>query len=280
MDSLMYTLAEGKSRGRGTRSGGVEPESRWGNIIITTGEEPITGDSSGGGAKNRAIEIYCRDDLFEDAAKVAGTVSGTYGHAGQVYISGLTGVIKEKGVAQIRSIYDFLRTFFAACTDSGGKPFTKVYTDKQLTALALMGAADYYASQFVFGIAEQKAMSEATEFTYELSGELTTAAEVDQIVRAYDFLNGWIASNAEKFCTEVRAERYGVREYNEETGTNWVYIIAPIFKTALEKAGFNARKIVQGLLEQSLIEREGEEHITHKKQIGGDRPRCYKMKQV
>ena len=56
-DQLIYQITEGVDRGRARAYGGVEDTKTWKNSFIFTGEEPITKVNSGGGSKNRVIEI-------------------------------------------------------------------------------------------------------------------------------------------------------------------------------------------------------------------------------
>ena len=70
----VYALAEGVGRTRGNKSGGVDQTPTWQNCILTSGETPITGASSGAGAVNRVIEIECRTAhrIIEDGHATAG----------------------------------------------------------------------------------------------------------------------------------------------------------------------------------------------------------------
>ncbi|MEG0168217.1 MAG: DUF927 domain-containing protein, partial [Ruthenibacterium sp.] len=68
-DKDIYMLSEGAGRTRGNKSGGVDNTPTWANCILTSGEMPITGAGSGGGAVNRIVEIECKERLF-DAPRV------------------------------------------------------------------------------------------------------------------------------------------------------------------------------------------------------------------
>ena len=50
-DQLIMFLTEGSGRNRGTASGGIERTLTWSNLLLSTGEEPITQSASGGGAR-------------------------------------------------------------------------------------------------------------------------------------------------------------------------------------------------------------------------------------
>lgn len=70
-DQLIYQITEGVDRGRARAYGGVEDTKTWKNSFIFTGEEPITKVNSGGGSKNRVIEIAIDGLLIEDGHYVS-----------------------------------------------------------------------------------------------------------------------------------------------------------------------------------------------------------------
>ena len=65
-DQLIYQVTEGVDRGRAKAKGGVDETRTWKNSFLFTGEEPITKANSGGGSKNRVIEIAIDGPLEED----------------------------------------------------------------------------------------------------------------------------------------------------------------------------------------------------------------------
>ena len=87
----VYALAEGVGRTRGNKNGGVDQTPTWQNCILTSGETPITGASSGAGAVNRVIEIECRTAhrIIEDGHATAGVLRKNYGFAGREFVEKL-----------------------------------------------------------------------------------------------------------------------------------------------------------------------------------------------
>jgi len=49
-DQIVYRLSEGQGRTRASRSGGLRRVPRWSLAVLTSGERPVTGCLSGGGA--------------------------------------------------------------------------------------------------------------------------------------------------------------------------------------------------------------------------------------
>ena len=85
-DTLIYELTEGKGRDRGTVDGGLTETTEWDNIIIVSGEEPITNSSSKEGVKNRVIEIEENEKIIENGNEVVNLILNNYGFAGKEFI--------------------------------------------------------------------------------------------------------------------------------------------------------------------------------------------------
>src|SRR5690606_36839499 len=58
VEALVYMLGLGKGKTRGRKGGGLQNTQTWRTIIITTGEEPLSTDSSAAGVKTLALECY------------------------------------------------------------------------------------------------------------------------------------------------------------------------------------------------------------------------------
>ena len=78
-DTLIYELTEGKGKDRGTVEGGLTQITEWDNIIIVSGEEPITSSTSKEGVKNRVIEIEENEKIVENGNEVVNLILNNYG---------------------------------------------------------------------------------------------------------------------------------------------------------------------------------------------------------
>ena len=103
-DKLIMQVTEGINRGRMTDTA-LQQQMTWENAFVFTGEEPCTQNMSGGGVKNRVIEIECTDNVVENGNGVVNFINHNYGLAGPFYPSE------------------------AALTVEDIKPFLKVRTD-------------------------------------------------------------------------------------------------------------------------------------------------------
>lgn len=268
VDTLLYTLTEGKSKAMGRRDGGVAIESRWANVILTNGEEPLTTDRSGGGAKNRAVEIYINKPLLDDAAATAGLIQENYGHAGPRYIAALIQEISEHGTGE------FHRLFHTVHDKHRGNG-----TDKQINAVAFLALGEYSFCRFILRMNSEN----ARQMAFELADALTTNAmkpeEVDLVERAWHWVTGWLASNREHFKGGEGFAFYTPLYGRYEN--NVAYVIGSVLNTELEKAGFSIRKCINGFKERGWLIPCPDGSIMRSQwnlSMDGITTRCYKLK--
>ena len=81
-DRLIMRVTEGIDRGRMKYDTKVAQRT-WKNAFIFTGEEPCTNYSSGGGTKNRVIEVNADDGVVADGGEAIRVITENYGHAGR-----------------------------------------------------------------------------------------------------------------------------------------------------------------------------------------------------
>ncbi len=133
-DNLIYTLTEGKGRDRGTISGGIDSMTKWDNIIILSGEEPITSSFSKEGVKNRVIEIEENNTIIENGNQVVDLILKNYGFAGKIIIEA---VQKKKDILdEFKNISEELKKHIS-------------YT-KQINSIACILVADKILSSLIF----------------------------------------------------------------------------------------------------------------------------------
>lgn len=58
ISEIVYMFANGKAKLRGTQSGGVQKNSKWRALAISTGEEPLSNNKSQDGVRTRVLELY------------------------------------------------------------------------------------------------------------------------------------------------------------------------------------------------------------------------------
>lgn len=133
-DSLIYELTEGKGRDRGTVDGGITEVTEWDNLIIISGEEPITNSSSKEGVKNRVIEVEDNETIVENGNEVVNIILNNYGFAGKEF----TKLIQNN------------ETLFEKYNEIVEELKKETSSSKQVNAMAVIMLADKIASKSIF----------------------------------------------------------------------------------------------------------------------------------
>lgn len=249
-DKDIYMLSEGAGRTRGTKSGGVDKTPTWANCILTSGEMPITGAGSGGGAVNRIIEIECREKLFKDPRDVADTVRKNYGFAGRAFVEHL-----QQDGAMERAADLFKR--YSVQLGEGDT------TEKQAMAAALVLTADNLATEWIFKDGRALTAGEISEF-------LRTKASVSAHERGYQYLCETISQNANKFLggdTPV-SDVWGRLE-DDDTAI----VIRKVFDSICADGGYNAQALLSWLAQNNYLQ-TSKPHLTKTVRINNIPTRC------
>lgn len=232
-DKLIYQLSEGVGRSRGAKTGGLQKTPTWRNCIGTTGEQPLTSDISGGGAINRIIEINCENiKLFPDPGAVLRTIKLNYGYAGKDFIEKV--LSGNNVIGDAKCIYD---AFY--------KKMVSGATEKQAMAAALILTADTVADLLIFK--DGKAMTVG-----DINKYLSSKADIDQNLKALDWLRGWIVQNQNKFITCNNADDLPHEIWGSQVGET-TSIIKHVFNKACKEEGYNPSSFLSWLQNKCYI---------------------------
>lgn len=220
-DDIIYMLAEGQGRSRGSKDGSFQQIKSWQNTIITTGEMPISSDSSGAGAMNRVIEISCGDErLLDDYRGLSDTLSHNWGFAGKEFVEGLTPQVLEAA----KKVQEEYRAAFE----------TSATTEKLALSASLILTADALAELLIWHTGTQLSATDVAKY-------LPTKQDVDVNQRALEWLYGTIAENRSKFVAEdgmPMREIWG--EYKDiSDGKPFIAIIGTVLSRIMTDAGFS-----------------------------------------
>lgn len=251
-DSLVMYLTEGIDRGRAKAKGGVEQTKTWRNSFIFTGEEPITKGASGGGVKNRVIEVECEEKIIKDGNYTANLVKANYGHAGRLYIDHLRHLI-ETGKQSIIDEYKELFKAIIRETDT---------TDKQALSMALMLLADEIACDCIFDD-EPLTIDDVKKYLVSES-----AVRVED--RAYDEIVALIGRNVNKF-SEFSPDAWG-RISNDVATIN-----KQVLEQELAKIGFDFGSIKKGWDKKGYIIKNSSGRYIHQTRVNGIRGNYIKI---
>lgn len=229
-DQFIYMLCEGSTKMRGMRSGGLQRTLSWHNVILTTGEQPITSPNSRSGATNRVIEFECTERVFDEEVRpIAQFIQGNFGHAGRLFVEGL---MQED---QMKEAEDANNRFYEELNGAS--------TEKQVLSASVLLAADYMADKLLFHDGNSLTVSDIMPY-------LVTRESADVNKAAYEWLLDWAVQNTNRFvpvngiypgeCWGRYGDDSGNRPLDGQKATT-LCIIASVFENAMANQGFNGR---------------------------------------
>ncbi len=237
LEGLVYLLGLGKGKTRGAKSGGLQATLSWRTIALTTGEEPISSESSTAGIHTRVIELYGQPINDEDFSRsVHVRLAGNFGFAGEKYIKRLI----ECDKADLRKKYEAIVSRLAAENQD------KIAS--HIPALATITIADYLSSMWIWGLSEEEALLQAIAMAKNIAAKFATASEADDSNRAYDYLMSQFMQNNRHFSDNGFEDKYG---FHDATA---IYFYPHIFNEFMEKGGFNPIRILRDWAEQGIVE--------------------------
>lgn len=241
-DDIIMQLTEGIDRSRGKINGGLEELKEWNCIFLFTGEEPITKTNSGGGVKNRVIEVETTEKVIENGNYTANFVRENYGFAGKEFI----GLI-ENNIENLKEEYRNLQEEILNQTDT---------TEKQAMAMASILIADKIVSEQILDIPKMN--------IDDIKTFLTSKLEVNSYSRAYELIIDWIRLNENKFSLSNNyGECWGVIK------NNICYINPMILYDFLKEKGFDFNAIKDSLFKEHKILKDSQGKFTTNKRIDG-----------
>ncbi len=252
-DSIIYMLSQGQGRTRGGRDGGLQDTLTWRNIILTTGEEALLGNSMQDGANSRTFELYAKP--VEDtslASKMHEVSEQNYGHAGKVFIEKLCEELSLKP-SYLNELYELIKCKLKE------KHLESIHLDE----VAVVCLGDFLSSMYVFGEEEVSAMEGAIETALVVLENNRQLTQADNIERAWEMFTGWLIANSTRFGVDAPTPQYGRTDEKEN------YLVIPSFAhKALEDAGFSPKKVFRGFAERGYIESQVDSDGVKRFQIG------------
>lgn len=218
--SMVYDMCSGKGKGRSNRSLGMNKETTWKNVIISSGENPLSSENLQGGALNRILDLEASDiPIFESGQDVAALITNNYGFAGKMFVEAVMGL----GIETIKEI----QTAIFEEVSKMGK------MEKQSLSLSILLTADRIATDFIFKDGVYIDLD-------KIKGVLLDKSEVSENERCYDFILGEVAINESKFTKN----QFGENSSFECWGTfdeGYVIIIKNIFDKICKSGGYSSR---------------------------------------
>lgn len=276
LETIIYMLGNGTSKIRGNKDGGIQNQSHWNSIIITTGEEPMIRNNSLGGITSRVLEIEGKPfDTEEMASKMYTLAEENYGLAGPRFIEKLLEEFKENFSPLKKKYNEYIEKLIS---EVKGK--SRAYAGY----ISLEIITDELVNKYIFN---KETINESYLLGKEIYSNLPNERDTDLIEKFYEFADSWVMSNHYNFdviyenSSEPSSqgnskERYGVFEDNvekmkrkarffdpNEMPERVYYILPNVFQNVLLPAfnkdghDLNYRDIIKKLAAKGYIQTEG-----------------------
>lgn len=255
--AIVYNIGNGYGKLRGAKVGGLQQLAEWRTIVLTTGEQPITSDSSMDGVQSRVLELYAKMIEDErDGTKLHQLVERNYGHAGGVYMR----YIADKIEADRTTVECDYERFMTALEERFG-------VSGYMPCVAVVCLGDYYAAQSLWNENPEVAFAKAVVMGVDVLNNNKDLLRGDSVLRAWEFVTGWLVSNQNRFDTDSTP-------YYGKVSNDGAFLVIPHYlDSALEEAGFNVAKSIQGFRDRKLLvtkmDAAGKERTKHRTTING-----------
>ncbi|MDJ0305374.1 DUF927 domain-containing protein [Dehalobacter sp.] len=260
LSATLYMLGEGKGRGRGGKTG-LQELNTWRTVVLTTGEGPLTTNSSMDGLMTRTIEIEggplaTNKDLARYLYEFLPTC---HGNAGITFLNGLLASQRGDIVAFYRKSQGWLRKHYSSKIES------------HLDALAAVMTADWCASGWVFGQDWTVGQDQAYFMGSAIAEKLISRLEASEAERAWLEFMDWIGENHEKLSSVYTNAKIGFKF------DGVIYVIRRVVNEFL--AGYSsAQKIIRSWADTGKIQiwtdPTGKQRFDTQKKMGGAVVRC------
>ncbi|MDR3562100.1 MAG: DUF927 domain-containing protein [Negativicutes bacterium] len=230
LDMLIYMMAEEQGKTRGTRTGGIKRGDRWRTIVMTSGEHPLSAQSSAGGTNTRALEPYFTQVIQDTqyAAHLHGACAKTFGTAGPAFL--------RQVLDNQQALMDNIAYWTKFLRDQNLNP-------AHINFLATLAAADCLSSIFLWQKEEDEAWAETTKFLDSWIAALQVTEKTGELHRVRAFVEGWLVQCQRHFSETwvqglgepgVLGDRYGWYLNDGNVG-----IVPNAFQKALQNNGFH-----------------------------------------
>ena len=245
-DDIIYQLCEGVSKSQGKASGGLRKQTKWRNVILSNGEHTIIKPLSGGGARNRVIEIEAPEKIYSDLVGLCELITHHYGHAGKEFVEWLMDDANMERVRQLQ------KDFYHKLLDHD-------VTEKQAGSASAILTADSIVTELIF----QDGLALTVD---EMASVLLRKGDIDINQKTLDWLYDFIGANAIHFDVENKTEFWG--KIDETEGI--IYFIRSILDREIKSVGQDPKSFLAWAKRTDKI-LPGNDGLSHPMKIPGTR---------
>ena len=267
LEKIVYMIASGTGRARGSKGGGLQALNTWRTVALATGEEPLSTDTTQTGVSTRVLEIY--GGPFDDeksASLMHQQAPVNCGWAGPEFITRLL----ETDERTITDQYEkMVEEIYAAANGTSGA---------HIAGISAVALADAIIDTWIFreGKAEQNGQNcdqeaencyqngekrkkaleirkesweRAVQMAKAIIQEQLTAGVSDVNENATQFIVDWVLSNRAQFGDKAIGTCLGFISSTQDKA----YIFPSLLNQALTKAGYSPRKTMKYLADKNII---------------------------
>lgn len=229
-DDIIYQLCEGVSKSQGKASGGLRRQIKWRNVILSNGEHTIIKPLSGGGARNRVIEIEAPNKIYSDLVRLCEIITHNYGYAGVEFVHWLLDSNNMERTKQLQKDY-----YHALLNHD--------VTEKQAGSASAILTADHIATELIF-------QDDLALTVDEMAEVLLRKGDIDINQKTLEWLYDYVVTNSIHFETEGnKSELWG--KIDEENHV--ICIIRSIFDRELKAHGLDSKAFLSWALRTGKI---------------------------
>lgn len=243
-DDIIYQLCEGVSKSQGKASGGLRKQTKWRNVILSNGEHTIIKPLSGGGARNRVIEIEAPEKIYSDLVGLCEIIQRNYGFAGKEFVEWLH---DGDNLARVRQMQ---KDYYHALLEHD-------ITEKQAGSASAVLTADHIVTEQIFK--DNLALT-----VDEMAQVLLRKGDIDINQKTLEWLYDFVGTNSNHFDKDSRNEYWG--KIDDAEGI--ICFIKSIFDRELKQNGLDSKSFIAWAVRTGKII-PGKEKVTQPMKIPG-----------
>lgn len=252
LEKIVYMIASGTGRARGSKNGGLQTLNTWRTVALATGEEPLSTETSQTGVSSRVLEIY--GGPFDDeksASLMHQQAPMNCGWAGPYFI----GKLLETDERSINEQYSkMVETVYELADGTCGS---------HIAGISAVALADAMIDTWIFGSESERKLADNGKYklcipeeTWKRSLCMAAAIIKEQLAsgtadvntNAVQCIVDWILSNKQSFGEKAIGACMGT------IADGKAYIFPTILNSMLSKAGYSPRKTMKYMADNNIIE--------------------------
>lgn len=252
LEKLVFMNSSQQGRLRANKYGGLAPQAEFSNILLATGEEPLTKSSSTTGVSTRCLEIEGKPFENENqASNMYKITSKYYGTAGRAFIKELISNYSDNNYQELENKLEELKNTLEEKSESNVSSY--------ISAVAIVTLADILVSKYIFN-EENEELS--IKVGLQILNSLSRAEDIDVVEKCYETLKSYIIANHHRFSKYILPT---LQESPEEDVTNYASVPLGVYENGtyymfihevenfMNKNKFNYRKMMKEFAQRDYI---------------------------